>query len=67
MGPSKFARTCHREMLLCGLSVNKLAENCGVSQASLSRWFRGKQGLSDELVEKVFKTLHLIVVRKCGP
>lgn len=54
-------------MLLCGLSVNKLAENCGVSQASLSRWFRGKQGLSDELVEKVFKTLHLIVVRKCGP
>jgi len=64
MKATKLAKVCHREMMRRGMSGMQLASAAGVSQATLSRWFNGKQSLNDALLAKVFTVLELVVTRR---
>jgi transcriptional regulator with XRE-family HTH domain len=44
-----------------GLSINKLADKCGVNSANLSRSLAGKASLSDRVIYKIANALHVSV------
>lgn len=44
-----------------GLSINKLADKCGVNSANLSRSLAGKASLSDRVIYKIASALHVSV------
>lgn len=44
-----------------GLSINKLADKCGVNSANLSRSLAGKASLTDRVIYKIANALHVSV------
>lgn len=44
-----------------GLSINKLADKCGVNSANLSRSLAGKSSLTDRVIYKIASALHVSV------
>lgn len=44
-----------------GLSINKLADKCGVNSANLSRSLAGKASLSDRVIYKIAHALNVSV------
>lgn len=44
-----------------GLSINKLADKCGVNSANLSRSLAGKASLTDRVIYKIASALHVSV------
>lgn len=44
-----------------GLSINKLADKCGVNSANLSRSLAGKASLSDRVIYKIASALNVSV------
>lgn len=56
-----------------GLSINKLADKCGVNSANLSRSLAGKASLTDRVIYKIANALHVsvdwleMVLNQCSP
>lgn len=55
----KFAKRLERRMVQLGLTQNRLSKLSGISQASISRYLKGKQVPSGVMVCKLCKTLSM--------
>lgn len=63
--PKTVTEQMHRIIAECGLSRYEIAKRSGVSEATLSRFVNGLQGLSTDTLDKLAEVLRLeLVARK---